>query len=266
MTVVLKTLVTFNLSNGTYPDGAAPYASLIADANGDLFGTTQGGGPYGYGTVFEIVNSASGYASSPSTLISFNGGDGQTPQGSLMADANGDLFGTTENGGTYGYGTVYEIINNTASGYQSTPTTLASFTDNQLGGGGVPTSSLIADDNGDLFGTTFDFGPPGTVFEIARTASGYASSPTTLVAFDGNGSSPGNGACPYAGLIADANGDLFGTTTGNLTNGYGTVFEIAKTASGYASSPTTLVSFNVSNGASPYGSLRDTQALTTPEI
>jgi hypothetical protein len=52
---VLKTLVTFNLSNGTYPDGAAPYASLIADANGDLFGTTTGNLTNGYGTVFEIA-------------------------------------------------------------------------------------------------------------------------------------------------------------------------------------------------------------------
>ena len=62
MTAVLKTLVTFNVSNGIYPYGASPYSSLIADNNGDLFGTTGGGGLGGYGTVFEIVKTASGYA------------------------------------------------------------------------------------------------------------------------------------------------------------------------------------------------------------
>ena len=82
------------------------------------------------------------------------------------------------------------------------------------------------------------------MFEIAKTASGYASTPTTLVSFNGT-----NGADPVGGLIADANGDLFGTTDSGGANGDGTVFEIAKTAGGYASTPTTLVSFNGTNGA-----------------
>ena len=84
------------------------------------------------------------------------------------------------------------------------------------------------------------------MFEIAKTAGGYASTPTTLVSFNCT-----NGAIPPAGLIADANGNLFGTTASGGANGNGTVFEIAKTASGYASTPTTLVSFNGTDGDIP---------------
>ena len=80
-----------------------PHGSLIADANGDLFGTTESGGASGDGTVFEIVNngtlSAPSYASTPTILVSFNGSNGAYPLGSLIADANGDLFGTTSGGG-----------------------------------------------------------------------------------------------------------------------------------------------------------------------
>ena len=92
------------------------------------------------------------------------------------------------------------------------------------------------------------------MFEIQNTgtvaAPVYASAPTTLVSFNGS-----NGANPYAGLIADANGDLFGTTYEGGANSDGTVFEIKNTgtvaAPIYASTPTTLVSFNGSNGANP---------------
>ena len=203
---------------------------------------------YGHGTVFEIVKTAHGYASSPTTLVSFNGADGRNPQGSLIADAHGDLFGTTAGpGGAHGFGTVFEIAK-TAHGYASTPTTLVGFNGTD---GNLPIA-LIADARGNLFGTTNTGGAydQGTVFEIAKTAHGYASTPTTLVSFNNaDGSEP-------TSLIADAHGDLFGTTAfgGNLTAnapfGAGTVFEIAKTAHGYASTPTTLVSFNGTDGGS----------------
>jgi uncharacterized repeat protein (TIGR03803 family) len=106
MAFVVTTLVSFNFGNGAEPDG-----SLIADANGDLFGTTQNGGANGDGAVFEIAKTATGYASTPTILVSFNGanGNGANPLGSLIADANGDLFGTTANGGANGDGAVFEI-------------------------------------------------------------------------------------------------------------------------------------------------------------
>jgi hypothetical protein len=89
------------------------------------------------------------------------------------------------------------------------------------------------------------------VFEIAKTAGGYAGTPTTLVSLSDDDD---NGLFPDGSLIADADGDLFGTTPFGGANGMaGTVFEIAKTAGGYAGTPTTLVSFN--DDVSPNGSL-----------
>jgi uncharacterized repeat protein (TIGR03803 family) len=197
----LSTLVTFQ-SNGANPFG--PVGGLIADADGDLFGLTAGGGANGDGTVFEIAKTATGYASTPTTLASFNGANGAQVFGGLIADNRGDLFGTTSIGGAFDDGTVFEIAK-TATGYASSPTTLVSFN------GVNPQGSLIVDANGDLFGTIGGSSGDSTVFEIAKTANGYASTPTTLVSF--------NGASPEGSLIADANGDLFGTTGG-------TVFEI----------------------------------------
>jgi hypothetical protein len=241
------TLVSFDNSNG-----ASPLAGLIADANGNLFGTTSQGGA-GFGTVFEIANSGGVYASSPTTLVTFNGSDGAVPEAGLIADANGNLFGTTSQGGA-GYGTVFEIANS-GGVYASSPTTLASFDFSPHGA--VPLAGLIVDANGNLFGTTYLGGAygKGTVFEIAKTSSGYASTPTTLVSFDFS-----NGAFPLAGLIVDANGNLFGTTSQGGTTpqggpGYGTIFEIANSGGVYASTPTTLVTFNGNDGAVPEAGL-----------
>jgi uncharacterized repeat protein (TIGR03803 family) len=227
--------------------GQIPEAGLIADAAGDLFGTATQGGANGNGTVFEIAKNATGYAATPTVLVNFNGANGDQPASGLIADAAGNLFGTTILGGTHGDGTVFEIVK-TASGYASTPTVLVSFN----GTNGISVySTLIADAAGDLFGTTAGGGlGDGTVFEIAKTAGGYASTPTTLIAFNG-----ANGQSPHAGLIFDAAGDLFGTTELGGANSAGTVFEIAKTAGGYASSPTMLVNFNTANGANPYAPL-----------
>jgi hypothetical protein len=98
----LTTLVSF-CSLANCADGAQPFAGVIADANGNLFGTTEGGGAYGGGTVFEIVKTASGYASTATTLVSFcalaNCADGRLPHSALIFDANGNLFGTTGWGG-----------------------------------------------------------------------------------------------------------------------------------------------------------------------
>ena len=86
----LTTLVSFNGANGR-----APLAGLIADAAGDLFGTTSGDGATNFGTVFEIAKTGGGYAGAPTTLVSFNGANGSGPAAGLIADAAGDLFGTT---------------------------------------------------------------------------------------------------------------------------------------------------------------------------
>ncbi len=189
---MLTTLLSFNQTNGTYP-----FAGLIADAAGDLFGTTEIGGADGDGTVFELVKHGGGNYT-PTTLLSFNQTNGSNPYAGLIADAAGDLFGTTASGGADDSGTVFELVNHGGGNY--TPTTLLSF--NQTNGA-TPFAGLIADAAGDLFGTT-EFGGAddlGTVFELVNHGGGNYT-PTTLLSFNYT-----NGATPYARLIADAAGD-----------------------------------------------------------
>lgn len=163
----MTTLVSFDGINGNYPS-----RNLVADASGNIYGTTHLGGARGIGTLFELAAGTHAL----STLVSFNSNCG-SPQGSLIADVNGNLYGTTLGGGTDGDGTVFEI----ASGTHAL-TTLASFvqcngtTDN-------PTGSLLADADGNLFGTTYSGGAYGygTIFEV--TASTHTL--LTLVTFDG---------------------------------------------------------------------------------
>jgi uncharacterized repeat protein (TIGR03803 family) len=239
----LTTLVSFLGAEGSYPDGV-----LIADAAGDLFGITSGGGANDRGTVFEIVRTQNGYASAPTTLVSFSGADGAFPYAGLIADAAGNLFGTTLQGGADNDGTVFEIAK-TKGGFAGAPITLASFTGTD---GWYLQGGLCTDAAGDLFGTTSRGGADndGTVFEIVKTAHGFAGAPTTLVSFAG-----ADGSTPVGSLIADAAGDLFGTTRYGGADNDGTVFEIAKTKGGYASAPTTLVSFTGADGSQPLASL-----------
>jgi hypothetical protein len=243
----LTTLVSFPAESFLGIPGG-PQGDLILDASDDLFDTTRLQGSTGDGEVFELTDSGGSFAPAPTTVASFNITDGQYPRGGLIADAAGDLFGTTYAGGPSGDGTVFEIAR-TGTGYASTPMTLASFDDangSSLGG------NLIMDAAGDLLGTAAGGGPneDGTVFEIAKTSTGYASTPTVLVTFN----SFAEGASPN-GLVADAAGDLFGVTSVGGADGDGTVYEIAKTGSGWSSTPTTLITFNRTNGYFPSDAL-----------
>jgi hypothetical protein len=229
-------------------DGEQPAGGLIADGAGDIYGTATGGGTHGYGTAFELVKIGTGFAASPTTLVDFTGSDGADPYGGLIADAAGNLFGTTSGGVNQSVSTVFEIAKIRRSDAPA-PTTLVTFDGSD---GRLPTGRLIADAAGDLFGTT-DLGgtdDDGVVFEIVKTNGVYANAPTTLVSFTG-----ADGAEPGGGLITDAAGDLFGTTSAGGADHGGTVFEIAKTGGGYASAPTVLVSFTGPEGYQPDGSL-----------
>ena len=237
------TLLSFNGANG-----ALPSAGLIADAAGNLFGTTAAGGVNGDGAVFEIAKAGAGYASTPTTLFSFDGATGAGPASGLIADAAGNLFGVTPSGGANGYGTVFELVRDGGGVY--TPVTLLSFN----GADGRFASSLITDAAGNLFGTTSSGGAYGygTVFELVNNGGGYT--PVTLLSFNG-----ADGANPGGGLIADAAGDLFGTTgEGGAYSApglpRGTVFELVNNRGG-SYTPVTLLSFNGADGAGPVGSL-----------
>ncbi len=222
----ITTLGSFSAS-----DGVSPQGTLIQDGSGNLFGTTSLGGTDNDGTVFELSHGSG----TLTTLASFNGTNGSDPVAGLIEDSSGNLFGTSFVGGTNGMGKVFEFANGS-----STITPLASFNGSN---GQSPYGSLIEDSSGNLFGTTLGGGAsgPGTVFELAKGSSTI----TTLVSFTGT-----NGSTPYAGLIEDSSGDLFGTTSGGATND-GTIFELAKGSS----TITTLASFNGTNGAYPYDSL-----------
>jgi uncharacterized repeat protein (TIGR03803 family) len=232
-----QTLASFDANSMV--SGNSPFAGLTMDSSGNLFGVTEGGGSAGSGTVFELVNTGSGYNSQPLTLATFTGPNGADPTGTLVADANGNLFGTTQSGGQYGEGSVFEMVHS-GSGY-SQPVVLSSFNFND---GAAPTGPLIVDANGDLFGTTAQGGPgsQGTVFELVNTGSGYGQ-PVTLATFDGS-----NGSYLYAGLTADAQGDLFGTTYSGGANSSGTVFELVHNGSGYTFETIANLDYNVTGG------------------
>ena len=156
------TLYSFGASS---TDGVNPFSSLISDAAGNLYGTTAYGGSIGGslggGTVFEIAAGTN----AETVLYTFgaNSTDGQQPEGSLISDAAGNLYGTTKWGGAYGAGTVFEIAAGT-----HTESVLYSFGANSTDGQ-LPLAGLNRDAQGNLYGTTSQGGASGagTVFEIA---------------------------------------------------------------------------------------------------
>lgn len=238
-------------------DGSSPMAGLVADKDGNLFGTTQLGGANDQGEVFEIVKTDRGYARSPTILYSFcsqaSCTDGSQPTASLLLGPGGDLFGTTQLGGAASEGEVFEIAK-THSGYASTATLLYSFcSELNCADGSSPAAGLVLDQDGDLFGTTYYGGTfgngNGTVFEIVKTAVGYLNTASIIASFDPEV----NGANPAAPLLVDASGDLFGTASAGAL-GAGTVFEIAKSGDSYGA-PAVLVAFSTSEGATPVGGL-----------
>jgi uncharacterized repeat protein (TIGR03803 family) len=241
------TTVLASFNNSTTPasnNGDLPETGLTADAKGDLFGTTNGGGAHGAGEVFEITDTGGQYATAPKVIASFAGMTSEYPTNGLLVDASGNIFGTTDIG-TDITGEIYEI----GSG-SSSITTLATFTGtvgtyNPGGAGATPSGTLVEDAKGDLFGVTTYGGTSGygTVFELIRNGNVYANAPTILVNFNGM-----NGQAPVGGLLIDAAGNLFGTTSKGGAAQDGTVFEVSNTASGYAGTPLTLASFTGTGG------------------
>ncbi|HEY2587063.1 MAG TPA: choice-of-anchor tandem repeat GloVer-containing protein, partial [Tepidisphaeraceae bacterium] len=186
----ITTLVSFKKTNGANPE-----SWLTLDAVGDLYGTTEAGGPQvnGQGTVFEIAEGSS----TITTLASFSGANGGFPIGGLTPDASGNLYGTTFTGGASKDGTVFEI----AAG-STTITTIASFNG---ANGYQPMAGVSVDASGNLYGTTEWGGPgnAGTAFEIAHGSSTI----TTLATFtDAAGA-------PLGALLLDSRGNLIGTAS-----------------------------------------------------
>jgi len=199
-----KVLHSFH-RNGT--DGYTPQASLIFDAAGNLYGTTVDGGTYRGGTVFELTPQAGG-GWTETVLHSFhrNGTDGASPYAGLVLDAAGNLYGTTVDGGTYGRGAVFELTPEAGGGW--TEQVLHNFGNGT--DGAFPYAGLVLDAAGNLYGTTCQGGTHGrgAVFELTPQAGGGWTD-KVLHSFD-----PTDGYYPEAGLIFDAAGNLYGTTLG----------------------------------------------------
>jgi uncharacterized repeat protein (TIGR03803 family) len=236
-------LYTF-LSNS---DGFTPWSGLIADNNGTLYGTTlTGGAPSGgFGTVYRLVRVGSSYRED--VLYSFKGSpDGAGPQGGLVADNSGALYGTTSGGGTRLNGTVFKLTP-TKNGFSE------SILYNFLGSGDGknPWATLIIDGNGALYGTALNGGAAGkgNVFKLSPSGNSYSES--VLYSFQGGN----DGASPFDSLLADNAGALYGTTIGGGGSAQlGTVFKLSPHGGGYSES--VLYRFKGgADGLAPIGSL-----------
>ncbi len=184
----LTTLVSFDVdgANGAFVN------ALVTDPAGDLYGTTEYGGPDGAGTVFE-VKAGSG---SLTTLASFDGTDGDEAAG-LAIDAAGNLYGTTIRGGANGYGTLFEV-----HAGSSDITTLSSFNASD----GTNPGALVIDAGGDLFGETNSL-----VFKLPAGGSAIEALSTYTPAAAGQ----------TQGLVLDASGTLYTATFGGGASGTG---------------------------------------------
>ncbi len=277
-------------------DGSQPFAGILRDSHGNLYGTTVFGGAHNAGTVYEITKKGAEFV-----LYSFGSqtGDGSNPFGNLIRDSRGNLYGTTYGGGAFGYGTVFQL---SPSGTETILYNFAGIPD-----GAMPRGALLRDSKGNLYGSTSDGGNTlcglsagcGTLFEISSTgketviytfcsASGCAdgSSPAGALIFDkkfniygttvagGNGSgvvfqlpTKGKqqdketvlyslgymqvGAYPFGGIVRDAEGNLYGTTNIGPGNDCGGVFELTSTGV-----PSLLFGFQgFQNGCNPYSTL-----------
>jgi len=222
-------------------DGANPLNGLIGDGAGNLYGTGSYGGASSNGVVFKI--NMSGVVT---VLHDFGGGlDGANPEGALILDKAGNLYGTTTAGGSSNAGTVFKI---SAAGHE---TVLYSFTG--AADGAVPEAGLARDGAGNLYGTTTAGGANGngTVFKLTAPAQkGERWSERVLYSF-GTGT---DGTTPVAGVTFDSAGALLGTASAGGAYGYGTIFELVPSKSGWTE--TILHDFqNEDDGAVPYGGL-----------
>ncbi|HEY3777733.1 MAG TPA: choice-of-anchor tandem repeat GloVer-containing protein [Rhizomicrobium sp.] len=233
--------VLYTFTGGT--DGGNPFAGLILDSKGNLYGTTEQGGsetqncgPYGCGTVFEVSRKGK-----ETVLYSFHGyqvNDGYNPLGGLTRDDSGNLYGTTFQGGakSCNCGTVFEVSP------EGNETVLHSF--NGGDGNGPTLENPVLDKHGNLYGTTDSEGPGGFGTAFRLSSKGKL---TILHGFAGGD----DGGYVYGGLTLDKEGNFYGTAAGYGANGYGTVYKIASD-----DTFTVLHAFAGGNdGASPYMSL-----------
>ena len=246
--------VLYNFTGGL--DGALPYAGLVMDRAGNLYGTASAGGskscPGGCGTVFKLSPHGSGWILS--TLYAFQGGaDGQAPLAPVLIARDGTLYGTTFAGG--GSSCVTEFGNGCGTVFRLRPqpnrcaaiscpwmeTVVYRFSGG-ADGGNPDMGSVVLDTSGNLFGTTQIGGSAGqgTVFEL--TPSNGSWTQTVIHSFSGS-----DGVYPQSGVVMDAAGNLYGTAdSSDGTGSGGTVYQLSR--SGQTWNLTVLHTFSGSDG------------------
>ena len=243
-TGTLTTIHNF-CSKASCADGSLPMGGVVLGSDGNLYGTTYGGGAHGQGTVFKFATGGA-FTTIYSFCAQSNCTDGSSPHAGLFQASDGNLYGTTLAGGSANSGTVFKI---TTSG---TLTTLYSFcSDANCTDGLSPEGGIIQGSDGNFYGTTSQgglAGSGGTVFQL--TSSGVL---TTLYTFCSLANCR-DGSAPYASLASGSDGNFYGTTSSGGRGTKGTAFKI--TPSGQL---TTLYSFciqtNCTDGEYPYAGL-----------
>ncbi|HXM20124.1 MAG TPA: choice-of-anchor tandem repeat GloVer-containing protein [Terriglobales bacterium] len=226
------------LHSFTGSDGSGPWGGVTLGRNGSLYGTTAGGGVCG--TVFRLAPLANGQWKETILYQFGSGHDPCDPNGRVIFDEEDNLYGTTVGGGAYYYGTVFELRHGAGGRADSI---LYSF-GTHSGDGGEPTAGLVMDGAGNLYGTA----PYGgsTIFELTPGSGGW--NETVLHRF---GITKGDGAGPFAGLILDAAGNLYGTTRGGGTYNGGTVYEIEPGLTGWKEKVLHSFAVNYKDGHTP---------------
>lgn len=227
-------------------DGYHPWSGLTLDAQGNLYGTTTRGGTHDVGTVYKLsANSDGSWTEAVLHSFAYDGIDGYSPDDSVVLDSVGNIYGTASLGGTgactnpigvvIGCGIVFKLVPSSNGGY--TEKILYNFKFNEVDGYN-PTGGVILDSAGNLYGTTKNGGSShsGTVYELSNTGGHWIE--TLLWTFNET-----DGAEPWAGLILDSAGNLYGTTGAGGAYKFGTAFELSPLAGG-TWTETVLHSFN----------------------
>jgi uncharacterized repeat protein (TIGR03803 family) len=228
----------------TCPDGYQPSGGLVFDSKGNLYGATLWGGPGGSGTIFELSpQPGGGWAFT--TIYGFTGGDGALPNGDLVVDHMGNLFGTTANSGKRGDGTAFELSPPSGNGNNWSLVTIRSF-DALRAGGAAPSAGLVMNAEGNLYGTTSYGGVGnchgsgaehgcGLIFKlIPPKKPGAPWGYQILYKFQGGTT---DGQNPESLLLRDSAGNLYGTTPGGGPgNGCGIAFKLTESGGSWTES------------------------------
>ena len=263
-----KETVIYSFCPTDCSDGANPFAGLIFDPAGNLYGTTEWGGNSalcsgaGCGVVFELMPKQDG-SWAEKVLHEFTATDGANPLAGLIFDQAGNLYGTTYSGGAgpcdpYGCGVVFQLAPNSDGSWQEN--VLYSFCPTDCGDGAFPSAGLIFDATGSLYGTTGgggEFGGGGgTVFQL--TPNGKGSWTESVLYSFCVVSSCRDGRYPYGGVVFDQTGNLYGTTRAGGANINGAVFQLTPNQDGSWNETvlhSSLTSKNGLDGSDPYGGL-----------